>query len=319
MELKLTTDYKATGVIVARFQVPELHVEHKALIDKVMQYHKKVFVFLGTSPVKTNKNPLDYPTRVRMILDQYPTISVLPISDVESDKQWAENLDAMIKSVEPTKKIILYGGRDSFSKFYKPFGKFETVELASTFDISGSEVREAISNEVLSSSDFRSGQIYQLENRFPIVYPTVDVIITRNFHQTNGSEMEFLLGKKHAEVNDNKWRIVGGFIEKRHNGGKNAAIAEVEEETNLDISKSIINYVGQYNIDDWRYRGTKDGIMTTVFHVDIIPNWMDKSSSNTEKAGDDLAEIKWFKRSEVMSIIRDTHREIMSDFLEKNK
>ena len=316
--MNIKTDYKNTGVIVARFQVPELHAEHKLLIEKVLQYHNKVFIFLGTSSVKTNKNPLDYPTRVQMVLQSYPTITVLPIADVESDQVWANNLDAMIKSVEPTKKVVLYGGRDSFTKYYKPFGKFETVELTSTFDISGTEVRLEASNKVISSSDFRSGQIYQIENRFPIVYPTVDIIISRNFFNPN-EETEFLIGQKHAEVNGGFWRLVGGFVESRHGSGKNAAIAEVLEETNIDISQNIISFVNQYAVDDWRYRGTKDSIMTTVFHVDVTSGWRDNSQSDNWKAGDDLAEIKWFKRSDVLSNMRNTHYKIMEEFINKNK
>jgi bifunctional NMN adenylyltransferase/nudix hydrolase len=316
--MKISTDYKTTGIIVARFQVHELHVEHKALIEKVRQYHKKIFLFLGVAPVKTDKNPLDYPTRVKMVLSEYPDIIILPLQDVESDQVWAENLDKLIKIVEPKNKVLLYGGRDSFIKYYKPFGSFETVETLSTFDISGTEVRESISNEVLNTSDFRAGQIYQIYNRYPIVYPTVDIIITKNYYKTNNEPTEYLLGKKHAEINDDYWRLIGGFIEKRHGGGKNSIIAEVLEETNLDISKSIITFVNQYTIDDWRYRGSKDNIMTTLFHVDISSEWKDNVFSNTLCAGDDIAYLEWFKENEIKDVIRNTHKQMLLNFINKN-
>lgn len=305
---KLKTDYKTTGIIVARFQVAELHIEHKALIEKVRQYHKKVFLFLGTSSVKTDKNPLDYPTRVKMILNEYPDIICLPIADVESDQLWVSNLETMIKSVESTKKVILYGGRDSFIDYYKNNGgKFGTVELCSTFDISGTEKREAISNEVKDSSDFRQGIIYSMMAKFPTVYPTVDIIITR-YKGTN--DMEYLVGKKHTEIQySDKWRFIGGFIENSH-GGKpiDSAIGEVKEEAGIDITSNMLNYIGQYFIDDWRYRGTKDSIMTTLYHVDITDH------PCTIDAGDDIAELAWISQKDIPTVIRRVHKNLLNEF-----
>lgn len=314
--MNLKTDYRKTGVIVARFQVHQLHVEHKNLIDKVKQYHKKVLIFLGVSPVITDKNPLDYSTRFKMILQNYPDVIVLPIQDLENDEEWVKNLDNMIKAIEPTNKVMLYGGRDSFIKYYKPYGSYETTEITSTFDISGTETRESISKEVKDSEDFRIGQIYQLYNRYPILYPTVDAIITRNYFD-NSKEYEILLGQKHAEVNTNKWRLIGGFIDKKDGNGKTAIIREIKEETNLDVSNEIINFVSQYVVDDWRYRGTRDGILTTVFHVDLNRTWNDKVVNSMESPSDDIAKLKWFKKSEILNIINPTHLEIIKNFIKK--
>ena len=53
-------DYEI-GVIIARFQVPNLHPVHKELIDTVCENHKKVIIFLAVPVVEqTKRNPLDF-------------------------------------------------------------------------------------------------------------------------------------------------------------------------------------------------------------------------------------------------------------------
>jgi len=52
-----------TGVIVGRFQVPELHKGHRDLIDAALSTCSKVIVFVGRhrNPlILTQNNPLDY-------------------------------------------------------------------------------------------------------------------------------------------------------------------------------------------------------------------------------------------------------------------
>ena len=56
------------GVIVGRFQVPELHEGHHKLIAHVLSQHPQILILLGVTPVLGSKrNPLDYITRERMI------------------------------------------------------------------------------------------------------------------------------------------------------------------------------------------------------------------------------------------------------------
>ncbi len=75
------------GVIVGRFQVPDLHQAHRDLIEKVISQHQKTIIFLGLSPCKsTRNNPLDFEARKNMILDSYPDVIVLYIDDIPCDK-----------------------------------------------------------------------------------------------------------------------------------------------------------------------------------------------------------------------------------------
>jgi bifunctional NMN adenylyltransferase/nudix hydrolase len=308
---RLVTNFKTTGILVARFQVPDLHEGHHRLIKKVKQYHKKIFLFLGVAPMPTDKNPLDFPTRVKMISNHYPDLTIVPITDVNDDTLWVKNLEATIRAVEPKNQVILYGSRDSFIKYYKDNGgRFETVDVLPEIDMSGTELREEICNEVKDSADFRAGIIYHLHNTYPKVIPTVDIAIYRFFN----NNIEILLGRKPDEENKNLWRIPGGFIEKKHNGGINAAIAEAEEETNVKILKEGLQFITQANINDWRLKGTRDTIMTTLFAYQYVNPWNDNNSGGFPKAGDDLSSLKWFTLTEAVKVIRDEHRQIFDSF-----
>ena len=67
-------DIKTTqhGVIIGRFQTPELHSEHIKLIQYVLDRHEKVLLFLGVSLTLGNKkHPMDFITRKYMIEEQF--------------------------------------------------------------------------------------------------------------------------------------------------------------------------------------------------------------------------------------------------------
>ena len=72
------------GVIIGRFQVHELHNEHKKLIYSVLEQHEKVLLFLGTtSAVGTRRNPLDFITRKAMIEEAFPNITmIMPLQKI---------------------------------------------------------------------------------------------------------------------------------------------------------------------------------------------------------------------------------------------
>ena len=67
-------DIKTTqhGVIIGRFQTPELHSEHIKLIQYVLDRHEKVILFLGVSPTLANKkHPEQTFEEIRSIANSY--------------------------------------------------------------------------------------------------------------------------------------------------------------------------------------------------------------------------------------------------------
>jgi bifunctional NMN adenylyltransferase/nudix hydrolase len=277
MDTEKKLEDKDVGVIVGRFQVHELHVAHRQIIESVMANHKKVIIFLGVTPAQVTKNnPLDFVARKEMILDAFPSITVMPLPDTPDDKDWSKELDSRIREACPVNSIVMYGGRDSFIKYYS--GNFETRELEQTIFVSGTEVRKNVSREVKSSADFRAGVIYAAYNQYSKVFATVDVAILQ--------DDKVLLGKK---PNHAKYRFLGGFTDPSDDSYEDAAKREVHEEANIEIGD--VTYLGSAKIDDWRYRKEEDKIITHLFTGKYV-------FGNIEPK-DDISEIKWFNLKEL--------------------
>ena len=261
------------GVIVGRFQVPELHAGHVELIQRVVDNHKRVAIFLGVTPVLvTKKNPLDFITRKEMILKVFPNITILALPDKPNDSDWSLELDKRIREIFPIGEALLYGGRDSFEGVYT--GSFETTEIEQIANFSGTEMRKEVSLETKASPDFRAGVIFAAYNQYPKVFPTVDVAIMR------GDEV--LLGRKSHQT---LFRFIGGFVDPTDDNFEQASQREAQEETGVEVDN--LQYIGTARIDDWRYRHEVDKIITTLFTADYV--------AGNATAQDDIAEIKWFK------------------------
>ena len=88
----MTTHQDTVGVIVARFQVPELHAGHRYLIETVLRQHKDVLIFLGTTAAQlTRNNPLSADVRRLMLQNQYPGVVLCELQDMRSDKAWSRS------------------------------------------------------------------------------------------------------------------------------------------------------------------------------------------------------------------------------------
>lgn len=275
---------KPVGVIVARFQTPFLHEGHRGLLAYVREQHHRVVVVLGVSPVLGGrKNPLDFHTRAIMIKQEFPDAIVLPLPDHPSDKQWSKSLDMLLCESFPGKAFLLYGSRDSFVPSYS--GRFETRELPETTSDSATLIRDQVSEQVLQSSEFRSGIIYAYANTYPKVYPTVDIAVFRHDRQ------EILLGQKSI---DQRWRLPGGFADPSDECFEEAAKRELAEECS-NMSTGPMHYERSFRLNDWRYRVEQDKIITLLFSTDFI--------SGSPVAGDDLAEVRWFSLEQLTELI----------------
>lgn len=273
-----------TGVIIARFQSPYLHEGHKALITSVQERHNQVVIVLGVSPVRgSRRNPLDFPTRERMIKKEFPDVVVLPLSDHPLDTRWSQQLDTLLASAFPGGQFVLYGSRDSFKTYYS--GGHETVELPETGGHNSTLIREKISDKVLDSQEFRTGIIYAYANTYLKVFPTVDVALFRN------NRTELLLGRKDI---DNKWRVPGGFCDPTDASYEEAAARELREECGA-LEISALQYMASFRMDDWRYRREEDKIITTLFAADFL--------AGTPIGSDDIAEVAWFTLAEVATLM----------------
>ena len=292
-------DIKTTqhGVIIGRFQTPELHSEHIKLIQYVLDRHEKVILFLGVSPTLANKkHPMDFITRKYMIEEQFgiSKLTIMPLSDNKSNEIWSKQLDSKIKEVFPLGSVTIYGSRDSFIPYY--FGVNKTLELQPDVFVSATDIREVASKKVISSSEFRAGIIYSVYNQFPIVYSTVDVAIIKND--------EILLGQKLGET---QWRFIGGFVDTTDQSDEAAAKRETLEETSLEVAD--LEYVCSMQVEDWRYRGIKDrSIMTRFFKAKYI--------FGCPTPQDDINALKWFKLTpELENMLVEEHKKLFKKLI----
>ena len=292
-------DIKTTqhGVIIGRFQTPELHSEHIKLIQYVLDRHEKVILFLGVSPTLANKkHPMDFITRKYMIEEQFgiSKLTIMPLSDNKSNEIWSKQLDSKIKEVFPLGSVTIYGSRDSFIPYY--FGVNKTLELQPDVFVSATDIREVASKKVISSSEFRAGIIYSVYNQFPVVYSTVDVAIIK--------DDEILLGQKLGET---QWRFIGGFVDTTDESDEAAAKRETLEETSLEVAD--LEYVCSMQVEDWRYRSIKDrSIMTRFFKAKYI--------FGCPTPQDDINALKWFKLTpELENMLVEEHKKLFKKLI----
>ena len=291
------------GVIVARFQTPYLHEGHKSIIETVQQNHNKTVIVLGVSPVLgSRRNPLDFPTREKMIKKEYPDMVVLPLSDHPLDTRWTQALDHLLTSTFPGSTFTLYGSRDSFMTSYS--GNKKVVALPEQGKHNSTALREKFSDRVMDAEAFRSGIIYAYANTYLKVYPTVDVAVFRD------NKKEILLGKKDI---DNQWRLLGGFSDPTDDSFEMAAQRELREECG-PIEITTMQYETSRRQDDWRYRTEGDKIVTTLFSTDFI--------SGDPKGSDDIASVEWFPMDKIQNMmdaheVLDTHFPLLQFLLKK--
>lgn len=294
-----------TGVLIGRFQIDVPTYAHHVLFQHVRNNNDQVVVIIGEAPVPlTDRNPLTYGMRRNMLENEFvgmgKKVFFFTVMDNASDEQWSRDVDHICAQFM---NVTLYGARDSFIPHYR--GVYPTEIVLFNFEgISATNVRKKLAKIPGTSEDFRHGVIYAVENRFPVAYPTIDIAVLRP--SKDGAEV--LLGRKKGST---KWQFIGGFVDPQDATMEAAASRELQEEAK-GIFTHELEYVCSAKVEDFRYRGTKDGIMTTFFKTYIL--------GGNPIANDDIEELCWYKLNEdTLWYVADYHKHLFNELLKNIK
>lgn len=297
------------GVIIGRFQVPNLHEGHKHLFEQVLARHKRVLVLLGVPAWKGGpRHPMDWQTRSLMIKELYPDAVVSYVKDTKTNEDWSRAVDETIGSLYPLERATLYGGRDGFTSFYcGRFPTVETLEDARYDKKSGTAVRNDIISLPLNSSDFRAGVIYGVHAQGSGLLQCVDAAIIKDM----ADRPQILLIRKSMEKS---WRLPGGKLESGDVSMDEAVAREAREETSIEVGTP--RYITSRGpIPDWRAERSGLTIHSALFYVPYI--------YGATKAGDDAADSSWFYLEEFCeNLMEPCHKQfvpIIHEFVKKEQ
>ena len=291
------------GVVIARFQTPELTEAHQHLIHRVATRSVRVVVMLGVTRAVSKKDPLEFILRKWMVedfwFDHYPDragdLFILPDHHCPTDDAWASRIDEHVGALlVPRGTVTVFCGPDGAGRAYQSAGGSHPVEVFEFHGAHATTVRANVMPERTAS--FRRGVIYGAERRSTSVFPVIDVVIWRTDTEAPGTPAQVLLGRKNED--GDCFRLVGGFVDPQDGSLEAAVVREAREETGLVVHD--ITYAGSQVVDDWRYRGAPETLMSAVFNAE-------SSRINEPVAGDDLDEVRWCTAAEALALINPMH------------
>jgi len=288
------------GVIVGRFQASIIHDGYLQLFKEVHEKSDQVVIFVGSVEKPPSKmNPLSFEARKAILIRSGFIGTILPLPDANGNEKWSQRLDGILDGLYPNHDIVLYGSRDSgCCQYYQGRYKIQVVETKGVY--SSTAYREMIGKEKWNPGlSGPEAVIWTTQQQFSKAYPTVDCIIY--------DQGMILLIRKRGE---NLWRFPGGFVSPEDTSLEHAIRREVREECgDIEITDPI--YLGSHRVNDWRYFGESDKILTSLF--------MAQKMFGIPKAGDDAFEILLHVPEGIEFNLMPEHRPLLEIWKEKNK
>jgi bifunctional NMN adenylyltransferase/nudix hydrolase len=281
------------GVVVGRFQLPELHDGHKFLIDYVAGRNSRVLVVCGNNDVRPHTaNPYPPAIQEHVVRHSYPDVSVSHIPDSKvSPAAWSQQLDSIVREAAGGMDVTLYGSRDSFLPLYS--GEYETEEVVTEGVYSATSIRAELGNQILDDPIFRMGWLAAISQQYAVTDPTVDVCIV------DDTFSNVLFGRRGEGA---PLRFIGGFTDPTDESYEVAVKRERSEEV-LKIKTGEPIYIGSHRVNDSRYKHTKYGIMTAFFAMKYI--------SGEPVGGDDMPIVEWAPLlPETKALVDGTHQKL---------
>jgi hypothetical protein len=251
----------AVGVIVGRFQEDDIakHPGHMYTIEYVLGRHHDVLLLLGEQPGPANdRHPLSVQSRIFAIRRHFPHTRIRFGSIPAHPGTYAfrsTQIDEIVKREFPGRGAVVYGSRDSVHDTYS--GEFDKAFVPQVYSGSATEIRQSIAEK--DSPDFRAGVIWEILHRPRIFYSTVDVLIV----DRNRGDIAYLVQKDDEEL----LRFPGVFFDPDTDANYEAAANRAIRKEAPGLNGSMRN-IGSLKIEgDWRYKKSRDGIITSLFMV----------------------------------------------------
>jgi bifunctional NMN adenylyltransferase/nudix hydrolase len=148
--------------------------------------------------------------------------------------------------------------------------------------VSGTLHRQLIAETPEGSEEFARGVIWANYNKFPTVYPVVDMAVFNHNPKTGYKEL-LVIEKGHMSG----YMLPGGFCDVGSPTDEHDASREVLEETGIIVNDKNWEYLKSLRItSDWRYRDEVDEMRTRLYATVM-------TSAPTPVAGDDAATAKF--------------------------
>lgn len=288
------------AIIIGAFQTPNISSEQFKLIRDIIISNDKVVVLLLDTKITNQKWPLSYEVRREMILNAFEhKILDIPLPDTELDVDWSLLIDSRIDLVKTDQDSLSV--RISKELYDRYTGKYKG-NISASFNLFTSRHPFPYNPTMTPNEEerlwaYRCGRMDAYKREYGYVYSTVDIAVITS---TKLQSPLVLLGRK---KNESFFRFPGGFVDPKDDSRETAARRELYEETKLSI-ESQPTFLGDFKINDWRYKNTQDSIMTSFYKVDY--------SFGIPVAADDLSEVKWFSIQEAEECIGEAHKILLT-------
>lgn len=297
----MTHTERSIGIIPARFHTPDLHDGHRFLIAEVCKRHKDVLIVLGVSPGRLNdRNTFPFEMRAMMLRHAFPNrmFTIIPgMSLPASNDVRSRFFDERVEELFPQRDAVIYGSRESFIHRYT--GRFPLQEIETIYKGSATEIRKNI--PLIHSSEFRQGYGRAIMDLEPMAYQSVDVAVV-----DHGRRRVILVGKAH----ESGWRFPGSFLKIQEDDDFESAARRTLKKELPTIVAAEPRALQSKRIMDWRYKGTRDGILTMLMVTDYV--------SGDSTPGNGVERAQWFRFENIPHSLVPEHAPLGEILVQRN-
>jgi len=313
---------KTLGVLIGRFQVPEMHEGHRYIIHRMLEQCDEVLVLFGSANrARSVKNPYTYQERKKSAMQYFPEIHTAPLNDyLYNDSQWMADVAATIEAVrsqisydfEDSVKVLLYGHHKDGNDYLNWFPQYEYVNINSDIDISGTEVRNSIMH-MLPETVQADMQYFAKERETFRSYPYPEALNICCGDAVVECLGHILLIKRKSTPGAGNWALPGGH-KNTNETFLQCAVRELYEETNLRVPEPVLlGSIKSTRLFDNPKRSSGIPKLTLAVHMVVKPN--PDGSLPRANGSDDAAETRWVPIADVLNKyhLHDDHGDIISE------